>query len=108
MNDRALLLLLRRIALGLPLIATPVVLVGGCSQHCTPGATVSTRHAATDPVRARLGMGPTFDPSVCRELCLDLDGVNATMGDAGLADGGPMQTLSSASRTCIASASAVE
>jgi hypothetical protein len=90
MNDRALLLLLRRIALGLPLVAAPVVLIGGCSQHCTPGATVSTRHAATDPVRARLGMGDTFDPSVCRELCLELDGVTASTGDAGLADGGAM------------------
>lgn len=94
MHDRSFRLLLRRIAFGLPLIATPVVLIG-CSTQCTPGATVSTRHAATDPVRASLGMGATFDGSRCREVCLELDGVSATTGDAGLADGGAMPTVGS-------------
>lgn len=93
MHDRAFRSLLRRIALGLPLVVAPAVLVVGCSSHCTPGATVSTRHAATDPVRARLGMGATFDASACREVCFELDGVTATMGDAGLADGGPMSMV---------------
>jgi hypothetical protein len=94
MHDRSFRLLLRRIALGLPLIATPAVLVG-CSSHCTPGATVSTRHAATDPVRARLGMGTAFDSSQCRDVCFELDGVVATTGDAGLADGGAMSMVGS-------------
>ncbi len=92
MHDRSLLLLLRRIALGLPLVAAPIVLIG-CSQQCTPGATMSTRHAATDPVRARLGMGATFNSSACREVCFELDGVTAAMGDAGLADGGAMAMI---------------
>lgn len=95
MRDHSLRLLLRRIALGLPLIAAPVVLIG-CSSHCTPGAVVSTRHPATDPVRARLGMGATFDVSACRDVCFELDGVTNVMGDAGLADGGATPMVGSA------------
>lgn len=81
-RDRSLRALLRRIALGLPLVSAPVVLLG-CSQHCTPGATMSTIHTATAAVRAQLGMGTTFDASACRDVCLALDGVTAS-GDAGV------------------------
>src|SRR4051812_28393227 len=104
MTNRFARTLLRRIALGLPVSLGPIVVVApitlmgclaGCStQHCTAGPSMTTRHAVTADVVARLGMGASFMPEACRALCLELDGVviasDAAPGDAGVrSDAGP-------------------
>ena len=95
MNDRFIRTLLRRIALGLPVVVGPIVLAGGLAgcggQQCTPGARMTSSHAATAEVIAMIGMGASFMPSECAALCLQLDGVqgpDAGVSDSGSADAG--------------------
>lgn len=99
--DRALVrLLLRRIALGLPLVEIPRVRVGrrmvggalligagltGCTR-CDVVQTATSTHPASTYIASRVGPPEAFDPSECEALCRELDSPSRDAGmgpDAG-------------------------
>ncbi|MBN8610393.1 MAG: hypothetical protein J0L92_07410, partial [Deltaproteobacteria bacterium] len=81
--------LLRRIALGLPLAAWPLLSLPGCGQECSPGPAMTSSHPLTDALRGRIAPGGTLDRSRCRPECLELDGATPTDAGSRADDAGP-------------------
>lgn len=88
-EDEMVRKLLRRVALGLPVVFGPLVVglsASGCT-HCYANPVASSSHPRSALTERFVGTPERFDPSQCDTLCRMLDDVDNTR-DASLADGG--------------------
>ena len=87
MRDQMLRNLLRRIALGLPVVIGPLALSASGCTHCTSRTVGSSSHARSAFTESLVGTPERFDASQCNTLCRQLDNLDNTR-DASPADGG--------------------
>ena len=87
MQDEMVRKLLRRIALGLPVVLGPLALSASGCTHCYAFPVAGSSHPRSALTESLVGTPERFDPSQCNTLCRMLDDLDNTR-DASLADGG--------------------
>ena len=87
MQDAMVRLLLRRIALGLPVVLGPLALSASGCTHCTSQPVGFSSHPRSAFTESLVGTPERFDPSQCNTLCRQLDDLDRTR-DASVVDVG--------------------